>query len=324
MKVFITIPGLSVPHGGLRVIIEWANRLSKWHEVYLYSLKRETCGWMNISPEVIQVRTPSMKGMDCLIITSPHSIDFEDRPDCPDKVFIFCQMAEHLFRPDDKQWERLCMKFYTSKHPMFSISKWNMDLFKEMGRTGETHYIGNGVNLGDFTISEKEKDGKTILIEGWESLNPSKDPRKIGPKVAKALKEEGYKIIAYSQAPLKTMPDVPDEYHQRPTLEKLNELYERATILIKASRYDARSCSPVEAMTKGTVTVRAIDKGDDDLISGYNSIRTGYRYDDLLWSAKTLLEDRQLRERLSKNCIDHVKKYTWNYWMDKINAEICR
>ena len=265
-NVFITIPDFSL-HGGIRVILEWANRLTVWHSVHLHNLKGEThCNWFNINPDVKLVGA-NMKGMDILIITSPHSIHFQDRPDLPERTFIFMQMCEHMFKPNDKDWQRKCYTFYTSKHHLISISKWNINVItNQFGRKGVTHYVGNGVNLDHFPISNKPKDEGTVLIEGWESGNSSKDPDHIGPKVAARLKADGYSICAYSAKPLVTMSDVPDEYYCKPSLAQLNELYERATILIKATKYDARSCAPMEAMTKGTVTVRGIIEGDDDLI----------------------------------------------------------
>ena len=235
------------------------------------------------------------------------------------------QMVEHMFRPNDAAWYEKCVKFYTSPHQMFAISKWNIDVVVgDFGRTGPIHYIGNGVNLRDFPIERPEKDGKTILVEGWEGYNPAKDIDCVGPRVANALKQKGYTILAYGQVPLTTMPWALDEYHFRPPLAKINDLYSRATILLKASRYDARSCSPVEAMTKGTVTVRAIVKGDDDLIGCKNSIRCMYDYGEAFRRCIELLENRTILSHLRSGCYEHVQKYTWDYWIEKINEILCR
>lgn len=318
MKIFITCPALSVPHGGIRIIIEWANRLTRWHEVYLHSLQKDQCKWMNINEKVHLVNSESMEGMDCLIITSPHSIDFEDKKDCPKKVFIFSQMAEHLFNTQDS-WQKKCIRFYTSKHPMFSISKWNIEEFEKLGRTGKTHYIDNAINLEDFPISRKEKDGRTILIEGWEGYNPTKDTNNAGPQACKALKRDGYKIIAYSQFACTKFHSVPDEYYVKPSIELLNDLYERATILIKATKYDARSLSPLEAMSKGTVTARAIIKGDDDLIDGENCLKVPYSPVALYRAAEKLMVDSELRNRLSANCISFLEDNTWDKKINFIN-----
>lgn len=326
MRIFITIPSLQTPHGGLRIIVEWANRLQAiGHEVILFNQAGHLkCSWMNVKVRITN-STTGMGRCECVIITSPHAIHLQDFIPPGQKCFIFCQMAEHLFRPNDKVWMDKCRKFYTSPFPMFSISKWNIDMFRGVfGRTAETHYITNGVNLDDFPIINKPKDGITVLVEGWEPGNPTKDVDHIGPKVAARLKEQGYKIIAYSSQPLKTMPHVPDEYYQRPNIQQLNELYERATILIKATLCDARSCAPMEAMTKGTVTVRAIDRGDDDL-QRFNSVRTMYKEDMLFAAATFALRNADIIECFSNNCRRYVQKEcNWDIIIQRINGILCQ
>jgi len=326
MNIFITIPDFS-RHGGIRVIVEWANRLTRWHNVYLHPLRSQTDpSWLTIAPAVKVIDHSDALGiMDCLIITSPHSIHFQNRPDCPDKVFLFMQMAEHLFRPDDMAWRQACTEFYTSKHPMFCISAWNIDMLrKDFGRTGECIYIGNGVNMDDFPISHAPKDGKTVLVEGWEAGNPSKDYNRIGPAVARMLRKYGYRILAYGIHPCRTLHHVPHEYYIKPDTNTLNMLYERATILIKASRYDARSCSPMEAMTKGTVTVRAIEKGDDDLVHDVNCYRTDYNMNSLLSLSLQLLRDADRREQLADACWVYVQRYSWDYWMNIVEQRLSK
>lgn len=322
MKIFITIPSLRVPHGGTRIIITWAEYLLKYgHTVTLFVQNGPiTCDWYNISTDVtLSCKQTDLIQADCIIICSPHSIHLQRYIRKDQKCFIFLQMIEHYFRPGDKAFYKQCIEFYMTPHPVIHGSVWNERIMRELGRTGPCHYVGNGVNLNDFPISDKPKDGKLVLVEGWECTNPAKDIDNIGPKVAARLKAEGYKILAYSQLPLKTMPDVPDEYYQLPSMEQMNDLYERATILIKASRYDARAVAPMEAMTKGTVTVRAIVEGDDDLLDTYNCYRCAYDETSLYDYSMTILADQVSRHYLSKNCLEYIQKYTWDYWMDKVN-----
>lgn len=180
------------------------------------------------------------------------------------------------------------------------------------------YYVGNGVNLNDFPIVKEKNEPLTVLVEGWEAYNPAKDVGSLGPKVAGRLRADGYRILAYSQFPLKTLPNVPHEYYCKPDLGKLNELYTRAHVLVKATRYDARALAPMEAMTKGTVTARAIVHGDDDLINNVTALRCRYGEEELYQTAKRLLTDHTLRETLAQNCIEYVQKFTWEYYIGQI------
>lgn len=321
MNIYITCPGWSIPHGGIRIILEWANRLTEWHDVYLYNTQNQKhCSWFQISKKV-KLAGRSLRGMDCMIVTSPHSTKFIKRADAPSKIFLFMQMLEHLFQPDDNiNWQSQCREFYTAPYPMFSISQWNIDELKNVyKRKSPIHYIGNGVNLEHFPIVREKKRNDIVLVEGWESDNPTKDPDGIAPQVAELLKRDGYRIIAYAGRPLKRYQDVPHEYYLQPSLYVLNKLYERATILLKASKLDARACAPMEAMTKGTVTARAIIKGDDDLLNGINCSRTAYHAGELYLAAKQLLELPNLRAVYAEAGWAHLQSDSWDFWMKKIN-----
>ncbi len=318
-SIFIFTPSFGL-HGGIRVILEWANRLAERHQVFLRPLHGRSCDWFRISPKVQVVHDDlPLSFCDLVLITSPHSIKY-DRDRLPKKKFIFLQMMEHQFQPNNKIWRNRCLQTYQSDLPIITISRWGIDrLFKEFHRVGPTHYVGNGVNLEHFPISHKPKDGKTVLVEGWMPGNSTKDSQRIGPLVAHKLRGMGYRIIAYSSVPITGMyKGVPHEYYAHPSLSLLNELYERATILIKATHCDFRSTSPMEAMTKGTVTARAIGEGDDDLIHEVNCLRGKYDSKELLKNSLELLKDTRKREHLASACLEYVQTHSWDYWMDKI------
>lgn len=323
MKVLITIPAFGA-NGGLGVIIQWANHLANYHEVYLWNLRGNTnTTWHKISVKVKQGK-PNLEQMQVVILTSPHAAFMLDHIRPHQKCVLFLQMAEHLFNLKDRQWQQACKKFYQAPHLLLTISGWNRHmLIHHFDRDpDQTLYIKNGIDLSLFPISTKAKQGNLVLVENWESTNPTKDPLHLGPQVAAQLKKEGYSIICYGARPLTIFKDVPAEYHVQPTLKKLNELYERATILIKATRYDARACAPVEAMTKGTVTARAIRQGDDDLIHGQNCLKVAYQPAPLYEAAKRLLTNPRLRQRLADHCLQYAVGLSWEKVMAQVNQLI--
>ncbi len=320
MRIVITCPDINSIHGGIRVILEWANRLMDLgHDVYvLDQRKRLTCKWFPLRAKVVN-NSYILSRADCLIVTSPHGVEYLDR--LVPKKFGFVQMMEHYFRPTDRKWLDLCRRFYNTPFPMFSISHWNIEEMRhKWGRTGPIHYIGNGVNLEHFPVRNCYKDGKQILVESPLTTNPSKDPDQITMKVAKRLQSEGYKILGYGA--LENPNHGCDEYFVNPNLEQLNELYARATILLKATKMDARSCSPMEAMTKGTVTVRGIEFGDDDLNLD-NSFRCLYDEVDLYNTAKLALNGENIRQKKADLCREYVQTYSWDYWMKQIDEILC-
>lgn len=321
MKICLTIPSF-VPHGGIRIIIEWANRLYDCgHEILLYCKCGGDTSYWNINRRIRIVNdVVSVCNCDRLVICSPHDICLEKVACTGPKIFIFMQMLEHLFRANDNKWISLCQKWYSSSFPKIAISQWNIEFIKKyFPNGGPVHYVGNGVNTKDFPVETADKPNQgVILVEGWNALNPTKDSAQIAPRVAQRLKDMGYYVLGYSQTLPKRFKDVPHEFYVKPSLEQLNDLYRRATILIKASHCDARSCSPMEAGTKGTVTARAIEKGDDDLIHMSNCLRCEYDEKQLFEISLKLLKDDNLRTILAKSMIEYIKAYSWEYWIPKI------
>jgi hypothetical protein len=257
---------------------------------------------------------------DLLIVTSPHGA-FLLSKDKPVKKVVFLQMLEHLFNITNKSFFDSCLALYTTKYPLISISQWNIRFLQnKYQRKGPIHYVGNGVNLEDFSISNKPKEGKIALLESPEPTNMAKDTEKISVQVAKNLIEKGWTIKGFGLQAAKD--NIYAEYFTKPSLETMNRLYDEATIMIKATKYDARSTAPLEAGTKGTVTIRAIIEGDDDL-NDSNSFKTGYSYDKLFDATMFAINNPEQLKQRSENIKAHVQTYTWDYWMDKINQILC-
>lgn len=317
MRIFIQSPNINSRHGGIRVINEWANRLTLFgHKVILYNQAGSVrCDWMNLTCKIVN-NTYLLEKSDCLIVTSPHGAYLLPK-DKPAKKFVFLQMLEHLFNVENKKLFDNSIMLYTTKYPLISISQWNIRILQhKFKRTGQTLYVGNGVNLDDFPISNKPKDYKTILLESPEPTNYSKDTERIAIQVAKVLKERGYIIKGFG---LKEPKDrIFDEFVLRPDLNTMNRLYEEATLLIKATKYDARSTAPLEAGTKGTVTIRAIIEGDDDL-NDTNSYKTGYSMDKLYDATMFALEHKDQTNEKANNIRNYVQTFNWDYWMNQIN-----
>lgn len=321
MKILIISPSINI-HGGIRVIVEWANHLSRaGHDVTLQiengDLHPE---WISIDDAVSKRPGPNWnpEGYDVAVATTPYIATRLDGVQTSAKKFFLLQMAENLFAPDNRNYVSTCRRSYAVDMPIIGISQWVEEYVRQYRGDKKMYYIGNGVS--DHFQPGKKDEGLTVLAEGWECYNPAKDVNNYGPKCAQHLKEKyGARIIAYSQFPLKTMPAVPDEYYHAPAIEILTSLYQRPKLMIKATRFDARSCAPVEAMACGTVTARAIEKGDDDLIHEYNCLKGPYSLDTLIHNAERILDSDTFRKQLEANGRKYRKRYlSWTKWMEEV------
>lgn len=322
-RILITTPSLR-PHGGIRVLIEWANHFHKrgYNTTLQVFGEGMTKQWANIDPGVsIVYGTRIADNYDYAVAGCPPLAIALNDAAIGAKKFYLLQMAEHLFSRGNTAFNTICKQSYRVPYPIIGISRWVEHEVKETGRPDNApmYYIGNGVSDEFYPTGKKEPE-PTILVEGWESYGDAKDVATIGPKVAKRLKEShGVRVLAYSQFQLKTMTDVPDEYVNTPDMGTLVSLYNRAHIILKASLLDARSCAPVEAMACGTVPVRAIRHGDDDLFHNVNCLRSGYDEEAMYQNAVRLLEDQALRHELRLNGLEYRKKQlSWEYWIGEV------
>lgn len=308
MKILITTPSLA-PHGGIRNIVELANRLNEKNEVTLYVQSGHlTTPHFKINCRVVN-NTYTVNKQDLLIISSPHAVDLLDRPQ---RKIVWVQMIEHLFRPDDIEWLKKCKMFYENDCDKISTATWGLALLK-----GKVDVLGTGVSLTDFPILKSKKDN-FVLLESPEPTNPAKDVNRLAIKAGKYLKQKGFRILGYGALPPKE--NIFDSFHVKPSLAKINEFYSLSSLLIKATKYDFRSTACLEAMTKGCVTVRAIDKGDEDLNES-NSFLS--RYNEAAFMANVELAISSDLEEKTNNCIDYIKNHSWDYWFHKYEKIIC-
>lgn len=330
MKILIVTPSLN-PHGGIRVLIEWANGLARrGHHVTLQVENGAMrADWASISPavEVMPGSLWELHGYDVAVAGTPFIATRMDPMSGSAEKFFLLQMAEDMFAPNNKGWVQTCQRSYKVKMPIIGISRWVEKHVRKFRGNGKMYYIGNGVS-DDFKPGKKDRN-LTVIVECWGGYpgnsNPAKDIEQLGPKVAAHLKEkyknQGIRIIALSQFPAWTHAQVPDEYIQQPDNETWVRTMQRGHLTVKASRYDARSTAPVEAMACGVPTARALVEGDDDLMHEYNCLRGGYSLDELVSHAERLIEDEEVRHTLAANGLKYREQYlSWDYWLGKVEG----
>lgn len=320
MKILYTFPLLNPVHGGAIIVMSHLKYLHKIfnHDVCLFIEKGDTTQIEGFENIMVMKDSSVIPLFDIIVIGSPHSNWIMDEIKPHQKCFIFQQMDEIKFRPYDLRWKRECVRFYRSKFPLIHGAKWNEEVLKKWGRTGKTHYLPNGIDFDRFPIKKVEKKDSIVLLESPESPNPAKDVNRLAIKAAKELREMGATIIGYGAHPPKEK--VYHDFFVNPNLERLNLLYEKASILLKATRFDHRALSPIEAMTKGCIPVRMIINGDDDLIHDYNCIRLPYGdHESLAGAAQILLDFPEARKEYAENCLTYVSGLSWEPIIKDLN-----
>lgn len=297
MKLGISIPDFSA-HGGINIIIEWANRLNKYFDVTLFCLNKPVNRhWMPVTCKVS--RGPEgINKMDAFIITSPHTVGWYKYLKGI-KVFCFVQNIEHLFRPHDEAWRKLCFQFYELDCDKFYLANWN----KEYLKNGDLYKVRNCANFDLFNNANSRRK-KQILIEGIVPTNPTKDIFYIGQQIAERYHKQGFKIVSYGQLPYKSSFV---EYYQKPNLDIIKKLYNESMLFVKCSLMDAMSTSPIEAGACNTPVIRYIEQGDDNL-NEFNCYKSPYITGDL----DIMVDNMAYHQELANNHVAELIDYTWD------------
>lgn len=247
----------------------------------------------------------------------------------PDADYIFatgCQTAEYVNNCAPRKGKKLyliqsyenwCMNenklIETWKFPMkkIVISKYLEEMGKKLNE--ETYYVENGLNFTNFYPQKeiiKEEETIMMLYHRDEKVKQSKKALKLLLELKN--KRENMKIILFGVNPKENQ--IPDwiEYYQLPSIKKLNELYNRATIFVSPSKIEGWALPPAEAMQCKTCV--CVTK-----IPGHEYVKhlfTGYCISDNLDNLKevieVLLENKDERKKMEINGYEYIQKFTWD------------
>ncbi len=298
MTILIVSPRLN-PHGGTRVLAEWANGLKALghHVVFQVTDAAENTSWVTLRSDIFTIQSKDVdpRPYDVVIASTPPIATALRNFD---NVVYLLQMAEELFSPWDQNWVHTCQNSYFLGHPIITCSRWVEYRLRNMGVNTPIFYVGNGGRFGKLEVPKETEP--CILVPNWESYNSAKDIHNLAPKCARYLKQKhGVRVLTFSNLPAATLVKVPDEYYVAISERDIEILNKRSWFSVQSSRFDAWSLSGMEALFNGRTLARAIVAGDDYLVHMRNCLRGGYDLDELIYNAERLLEDETLRDNLA-------------------------
>ena len=340
MKIMYVNLGTGVC-GGVRIICEHLNRLTeKGHECYMGVMSGEpVLDWMPISFPIIPPHQleAKAKDMDVLVATEANTAEPVARMQTTAKKFYFIQMRESLFFVNgDPIWAGTVEANYKRLKGVLSpvvISWWLKDFLEEIYGYEDVPIVPNGLNEKMFYPDPKYPKGHLprVLIEG-HTHGEAKDIRGIAKSIVDAYRKQVRPIEVWGFSQLEPTDNFNfDMFSLLPTQDEIRQIYSSCDVLVKASRFEGRSCVHVEAMACGTAVVCAIDKGDDDLIHGYNCLKVGYdvehpqqfqqNVNKMFNHLVAVLTEDRLRQGLVTNGLYYVKhNLRWGAFIDRIET----
>jgi GT2 family glycosyltransferase len=312
--------------GGHRDIFEHLNRLlERGHEVALYTLGKP--------PDWFELRAPvhSFEFYDELVdaLADVDAIKVATWWNTAAPVWrasvlrgipvYFVQDIETSYYPDDESVRHAVLDSYRPEFRYMTISSWNRERLRELGLDAEL--IPPGIDLDTFRpLAEVERRTDMVLALGRSN------PLKNLPLTVDAWRALGDGSGTASRPELTLFgiePELASEagmrHVQAPSDERVNELFNEATVFVQTSTHEGFALPPLEAMATGGAVVCTDAHGNRDFcVDGENCLMPEAEPGAVSEALARLLAEPALRERLGRAGIETAGEYAWDRRIDAL------
>lgn len=230
----------------------------------------------------------------------------------------FIQEIETWFYPDDVMAQASVIACYRKEFRNMTTSQYNLEELSSLGIPATAIPCGYDTEIYKPIKSIPRLDD-VVLGVGRRFFQKNFDMTLSGWQL---LGRKRPRMWLYGAEPDMTKLDTKISYFEKPNNEKVNELFNQATVFVQTSRHEGFSLPPLEAMAAGCPVVCTDAHGNRDFcVDGKNCIIVKQdNAADLSKALETILADSKLRERLSKEGIKTAKNYEWDAITDRIEV----
>ena len=223
----------------------------------------------------------------------------------------FVQDIETSYYADEGMQHRVVAS-YREEFRYMTISGWNRDALAGLGLGAEL--IPPGIDLDNFRPLDRPNRDDVLLaigrslrlknlpltIDAWQRLDPRPELWMFGVEPALG-REHGAR------------------YFERPTDERVNELFNEATVFVQTSVHEGFCLPLLEAMAAGTPVVSTDAHGNRDFCRHEeNCLLADGDPESVSAAIARLLGDSALRRRLVEGGLDTARDYAWERRIDTL------
>jgi glycosyltransferase involved in cell wall biosynthesis len=224
----------------------------------------------------------------------------------------FVQDIETSYYAGDEATQNRVLASYREEFRYMTISNWNRERLAELGLSSEL--MAPGIDLDNFRPLDRPQRDDVVLaigrslplknlpltIEGWQGLDPRPDLWMFGVEP-----ELGPKYGA--------------RYFERPSDERVNELFNEATVFVQTSVHEGFCLPLLEAMAAGTPVISTDAHGNRDFCRHEeNCLIADSNPEAVSRALGRVLGDPQLRTRLVAAGRETAEGYAWERRIDAL------
>jgi glycosyltransferase involved in cell wall biosynthesis len=200
-----------------------------------------------------------------------------------------------------------------------TISGWNRDRLGELGLRAEL--VAPGIDLETFRPLGRERRDDMLLALGRRHRLKNLD---LTLDAWKALGGERPELCLFGVEP-DLGPAHGARYVSAPSDERVNELFNEATIFLQTSRHEGFALPPLEAMATGAAVICTDAHGNRDFCrDGTNCLMPEPTVASVRGAIELLLGDPALRARLGQAGIRTAEDYAWERRIDTLEIVLER
>lgn len=313
--------------GGIKNVFEQANRLSeRGFNVEIWGLDREHPAWPIF--EGVKIRT--FKNYDRLTtaLAPIEAIKIATWWETAFPVWLasvsngipvyFIQEFESWFYPNDIISQAAVVSCYRKEFRNLTISSYNLGEIKAIGLDATVLFCGYEDTMYK-PLKEVSRQENTLLGVGRTFFQKNLKMTLDGWNL---LREDKPDLWLYGAEPEIAKKDKKIKYFNKPSNEKVNELYNTATVFVQTSRHEGFCLPLLEAMAAGCPVICTDSHGNRDFcFKNKNCLMV--EHDDiegLKLAIQKLMNNPQLGERLAQEGLKTAKKFRWKVIMDQSEA----
>ena len=305
--------------GGHRDVFEHLNRLrARGHEAELFSLGGPP-DWFPLDAPVRRFKTyaelaEALAPLNAIkVATWWETAPWVWRASVTRGIPVyFVQDIETSYYPGDASAQNRVLASYREEFRFLTISGWNRERLGELGLSAEL--IPPGIDLDNFRRLDRPKRDDVVLavgrslplknlpltLDAWNRLEPRPELWMFGVEP-----ELGPKHGA--------------RYFERPSDERVNELFNEASVFVQTSIHEGFCLPLLEAMAAGTPVVSTDAHGNRDFCRHEeNCLIVDADPEAVSQALGLILGDDRLRSRLITAGLETAAGYAWERRIDRL------
>ncbi len=339
------------PSGGLRVVYQYANHLSrKGHLVTVVSPPRPSIdargldhikgavrylqlkvngrykpdSWLRMDPKVRLICAPSLSSRfipdgDAVVATAWQTVEWVGRyPPSKGNRFYLIQHLETWNGPEERvlaTWRAPLQKIV--------ISRWLHGVAESLGQVAL--YIPNGLDTDQFSLVVPPRDrmpDHLMMLYHTAQWKGSEDGLRAIEIVRREM--EALRVTLYGVPPRPVSLPRWIAYHQTPSPDALRDLYNQAAIFVAPSRTEGWGLPACEAMLSGAALVATDIDGHREFAFHEDTALTspGGSPAGMAQNILRLIRDPALRIDLAGRGHRFVRQFTWDRAADRLEAAL--